>query len=64
MATPRLTLPRPDGRGFAGEDQEGDLESVLRVLVVADHATADAEDHPAVPTDESFKGGLVTAVNE
>ena len=42
----------PERAGLAGQDQEGRLESVLRLLFVAEHATADAKHHAAVPLNE------------
>jgi hypothetical protein len=40
------------------------LESVLGVVVAVKNATADAPDHRAVPTHQSFKGRRLTAADE
>jgi hypothetical protein len=56
-------LPRRDGLGLRGEDEEGGLEGVLGV-VVAEQASAHAPDHRPVPFDERGEGGLVAALDE
>ena len=67
-ATPYSQLPtifsRPDRSRLADENEERRLEGVLGVVVVVKKATADAPDHRAVPTDQSFKGRRLTAPDE
>src|SRR5262249_15991997 len=41
------------------QDEEGGLEGVLRVRLVAQHPAADAQDHRAVPPHQRLEGGLV-----
>jgi hypothetical protein len=43
---------------------EGGLERVLRVVDVAEHAPAHAQDRRSVPPDQGLEGGLVIAVQE
>jgi hypothetical protein len=43
---------RPEGRGLAGEHQEGGLEGVLRVVGVAEQPPTDAEHHRPVAGDQ------------
>ena len=50
-----------DRRRLADEDEEGGLEGVLGVVVVAKDAAAHAPDHRAVPPHEGRKSRLVTA---
>src|SRR5262249_25035286 len=53
-----------NGRRLASEDEEGCLESVLGVGLVAQHAAADVKHHRAVTEQERVKGGLVSLANE
>src|SRR5207253_6776601 len=46
------------------EDEEGRLERILGIVVVADDAAADAEHHRRVPADEHGKGVLVPVRDE
>src|SRR5262249_46778197 len=48
-----------DRGGVAGQHEEGGLEGVLRVLVVAQHAAADAHDQGAVAPHQRGESGLV-----
>src|SRR6516165_10382744 len=48
-----------DRGGVAGQHEEGGLEGVLRVLVVAQHAAADAHDEGTVAPYQRGEGGLV-----
>ena len=62
---PRAQRAAPGDRPrFAGEHQKGRLKGVLGVVVVADDAAADAEDHRAVTADEGFKGRFVPLLDE
>lgn len=45
-----------DRAGFASQDQECGLEGILRVVLVMQDLTADAENHRAVPLDEGGEG--------
>ena len=56
--------PGPDGGGLGSQDEEGGLESVLGVVVVAQHAPAHAQHHGTVAPDQGFKGGLLAADEE
>jgi hypothetical protein len=51
-------LPGQRG-GPAGQDEEGRLEGVLGVLLVAQDVPAHAKDHRAVPAHQDGKGCLV-----
>ena len=60
-------FPVADGGGAADEDQEGGLEGVLGVVLVAEDRTADAEDHRPVTLEQGGERrlrGLVAAVGE
>jgi hypothetical protein len=48
-----------DGGGPAGQDEEGGLEDVLGVLLVAQRPPADAPDMGAVPGHQRREGRLV-----
>ncbi len=50
-----------DRGGAADQDQEGGLEGVLDVSLVAKHAATDAQDHRPVPRDQSGERRLVAA---
>ena len=50
-----------DRRRLADEDEEGGLEGVLGVVVVAEDTAAHAPDHRAVPPHQGCKSRLVTA---
>src|SRR5438105_4842218 len=56
--------PRLDGGGPPDEDQEGRLQRIFRILLLAEHATAYAPDHPAVPVDEGLYGLLVASAEK
>ena len=43
-----------------GQHQERRLERILRVLRIAEHPAADAQDHRPVPVHQLFEGGLGT----
>jgi hypothetical protein len=53
--------PGEDGSGAADEDQEGGLEGVLGVGLVAQDAAADTQDHGAVTAQQGLKSGPVVA---
>ena len=53
-----------DRRRLADEDEEGGLEGVLGVVVVAEDAAADAPDHRAVPPHQGFQGRWLSAADE
>jgi hypothetical protein len=50
--------------GLAGKRQESDLESVLGVVLVAEDAAADAEDHRTVAGHQRRKGFLFAQLEE
>ena len=52
--------PRDHRAGLAHQDQEGRLEGILGVGLVAEHAAADAQYHRPVPPHQGFEGRLVT----
>ena len=52
------------GGGLAGQDEEGGLEGVLRVVEVAQYAPADAQHHRRVPPHQRREGRLVTVTGE
>src|SRR5262249_19730780 len=45
-----------DGGGLAGEDEEGSLEGVLRVVGIAEYTAANAQDEPPVPPNQGSEG--------
>jgi hypothetical protein len=47
-----------------GECQEGGLEGVLGVLLVAKDAAADVQDHRPVPPHEGSKGSIIALSGE
>src|SRR5207253_490064 len=47
-----------------GQDEEGRLEGVLGILLVVEHAPADAQDHRPMTADQGGEGGFVTAGGE
>ena len=51
--------PPADRGGLPGQNKEGGLEGVLRVLVMAQHAPADPHDQRAVAPHQRGEGGLV-----
>ena len=53
-----------DGCRVSGQDEESGLKGVLGILIVPQHAPADAEHNPAVAADECGEGGLVPALGE
>ena len=50
---------RGERSGLAGQDEEGGLEGVLGVGLVAQHGPADVEHHRPVPVQQGVEGGLV-----
>src|SRR5262249_19073228 len=52
-------LARYDGSGLADQDKECSLESVLGVLGMAQHTSANTEHHRPMPSHQRFKRGLV-----
>ena len=48
----------PERPGFPREDHERGLEGIFRQVGVAQDASADAQDHRAVPTDQGLEGRL------
>src|SRR5438552_960017 len=56
-------MPR-DGARLPGQDQEGSLKGVLCILLVPEHAPADAPDEGTMPPDERDKSVLVTLRRE
>ncbi len=62
---PRRDAVAPaDGAGFAGQDEKGRLEDVLRVLFLAQQPPADVEDERTVALDQRGKGGLFAPAGE
>jgi hypothetical protein len=55
---------RRDGSGLAGQDEEGGLERILGVVVVAEGTAADAPDQRAVPAHEGREGGFIAVSHE
>jgi hypothetical protein len=55
---------RYDGRRLADENQEGRLERILGVVVVAEDPTAHAQDHRAQPSHQSLKGRFLASGDE
>jgi hypothetical protein len=53
-----------DRAGLARQRQEGGLESVLGVRLVAQHAPADVQHQALVPPDEQLEGRLVAPGHE
>ena len=51
-------------RGLAREDEEGGLEGVLRILLVAEHAPAEVEDHRPVPPHQGRESRVAARRNE
>ncbi len=49
-----------DRPGLARQDEEGGLEGVLGVVVIAEQLPADAQDHRAVSRHDGGEGGLIT----
>ena len=56
--------PAAGGVGLAGQGEEGGLAGVLGRVVVRQDRPAGAQDHPGVPPDEQFEGGLVPVAVE
>jgi hypothetical protein len=52
------------GFRLAGQQQEGRLECVFRVLSLSQHPPAHAEDEVAVPSDQLRKRVLIAVVSE
>jgi hypothetical protein len=50
--------------GFAGQDEKRRLKCILRVVMVAEHAPADAPDHWAMPPHESRECGFILVLQE
>jgi hypothetical protein len=57
-------FPWVDTRGFAGEDQEGSLESIFGVVMVAEQTATNTPNHWAVPLHDSREGTFVPSLNE
>ena len=57
-------VPPADGRGPAGQDQEGGLHGVLDVLRAAQQRAAGRPDQPAVPARQGGEGRLVAVGHE
>jgi hypothetical protein len=53
-----------DDSGLAGQDQESGLEDVLGVVLVAQDAPANGQDHAPVAAHQGLKGGLFTPADE
>ena len=53
-----------DDRSAADQDEEGGLEGILDVVLVAEEPAADAQDHRSVPGHERSQGRLVAAGDE
>src|SRR5258707_8975755 len=56
----RLTNP---GR-LLGKHQPGGLEGVFRLVAVAEHAAADAQDHGTMPGNQGGEGAFVVTADE
>ncbi len=48
-----------DRPGLADQDQERGLERILGVVAIAEHGSARAQNHRAVPLDQGGKRSLV-----
>jgi hypothetical protein len=57
-------VPLGNGTGFANEDEESGLKSIFGIVWVRENATADAQDHRAMSSQDGFKGGLILSDNE
>jgi hypothetical protein len=57
-------LARADGSRLADQNEERALKSVLRIVHIADQATANAENHGSMPADQHLKARLITASDE
>src|SRR5262249_21653103 len=55
---------RAQRTGLAIKDQEGGLKGVLRIVLVIQDATTQAQDHGAVPADQRYESTLLTLVAE
>ena len=53
-----------DRGGIAGQHQEGGLEGVLGIVLVAQDVTADAPDEPSVPLDQGGEGVFLVVGRE
>src|SRR5262249_3541866 len=52
-------IPPGDGRGFAGQDQEGGLEDVVGGVGVTQHRPAHTQHHRPMPLDEGSERPFV-----
>ena len=57
-------LALADGSRLTSQDQEGGLEGVLGVLLVAEHAPAHPQHHRPVPLHEAGEGAVVPVGGE
>ncbi len=53
-----------DRSRLAGEDEERGLEGVLGIVVVAEDAPADAQDHRPMPPDDRLERRLIATCDE
>jgi hypothetical protein len=51
-------------RSLASQHQEGRLEHIFGILLVAKHGSADAKDHATVPADQRSKSGFIPIRDE
>ncbi len=49
-------LPWHNGGGLTSQNEEGCLEGIFAVVVIAKHSAAHAQHHRAMPPHQSFKG--------
>jgi hypothetical protein len=54
----------PERPGLAHKDQEGNLERLFGIVRVAEDATANAEDHGAVPANQDRERVVIVATDE
>ena len=62
---PVTNHPSPAQRGcFARQDEEGGLEAILRIGLVAQNTPANSQDHPPMPLHQRLEGILVPVANK
>src|SRR5258707_6893319 len=60
----RQSFTLANGRGVPGEGEEGGLEGVLRILIVAQDMPADAPDEPSVALEQNGERRLLARRGE
>ena len=56
----RQGVSSPDRATLLHQDQEGSLEGVFSIVLVAEDRPADSHDHRAMPSHQGFEGPRVT----